>query len=733
MTVTSEVSRSGPYNGNGATTVFPYEFKIFTAADLLVTEVDLDGIETTLVNGVDYTVDGVLSDDGGDVTLTAALTGDGTDAGSHKLTIRRVLDATQTMNLRSQGKISAEVLERAHDRAIMLIQQLVDERNRSLRLIESEAGSELLTLLPPLAERKGRTQGYDATTGQPVMFSTANTAISAAMEAVVQAATLALARAAMGPWGDALVTSTGGSTARSLANRAADVQNVKDFGAVADGITNNTTFFQDAVDAMPSGGVLLIPPGDYAFTGTVELASNIAVVGIGRPILRLTSNPQTGIFHADGESDIDIQGVDFIGTNVSSAPATPERLVYLVNSSRLRVRDCGFSASIYGVHFQTCTDILVNGNIAHDIISHNDLSAGYGFLLALDCDRFSVSDNIFFNISRHAVYVSAGSSRGVIDGNTVNHCGSVALDVYATAAQNPCQDIVISNNVVRDIYGAVSPRGIGIAVNVRRISIVNNLIDTTVQYGIAVEGASGGLEGVDNPRQIRISGNEVFSPGINGIWCYSANDLVVEDNRIVGGATGIIINGNGASTGDFCRRASVHGNTLQDCTSYGLNISGAGVTACTLGNNTFRDCAINWNIPSNVPMSSWVYQGRTRTLPFHALAIAASATVNANGPAANIVYYVGEKALHALAISVRMTGAPTAGTVTFTITSNGSPVASLSVQFATGEYYKAVQIPPGTIILSDGTDIGVEVAASAGFTPSGTRNASISLTLGEAT
>jgi len=216
MTVTSEVSRSGPYNGNGATTVFPYEFKIFTAADLLVTEVDLDGIETTLVNGVDYTVDGVLSDDGGDVTLTTALSGDGTDAGSHKLTIRRVLDATQTMNLRSQGKISAEVLERAHDRAVMLIQQLFDERSRSLRLVESEAGNELLTLLPALADRKGRQLTFDPATGQPTASSPTSAAVSAAMKDTVASATLALARAAMGPWGDAVVTPTGAAAPTTL-------------------------------------------------------------------------------------------------------------------------------------------------------------------------------------------------------------------------------------------------------------------------------------------------------------------------------------------------------------------------------------------------------------------------------------------------------------------------------------------------------------------------------------
>jgi hypothetical protein len=198
MAVTSEVSRSGPYNGNGVTTVFPYTFKIFAAADLLVTKIDLAGAETTLVINTDYTVDGVLAESGGNVTLTTALAGDGTDTGSNRLVIRRVLDETQTLDLRRTGLISADALERALDRAVMLIQQIQDENARSLRLTESEAGSELLTLLPALADRKGRQLTFDPTTGQPTASNPTSTPVSAAMQPVVGAASTASAMTALG-------------------------------------------------------------------------------------------------------------------------------------------------------------------------------------------------------------------------------------------------------------------------------------------------------------------------------------------------------------------------------------------------------------------------------------------------------------------------------------------------------------------------------------------------------
>lgn len=278
MTVSSEVSRSGPYNGNGATTVFAYTFKIFAAADLLVTEVDLDGVETPLVLNTDYTVDGVLAAGGGNVTLTTAPVGDGTDAGSHKLTIRRVLDATQTMDLRSQGKISAEVLERAADRAVMLIQQLQDENARSLRLIESEAGSEILTLLPALADRKGRQLTFDPLTGQPTASSPTSAAVSAAMAGVVASSTLALGRYALDVSGSLAI-------------------NVKDYPYLAkgDGTTDDTTAVQAAINASANGAVFF-PAGRYRVTASLTLPlEGVRLFGSGNKRSIIVNDSAAGI------------------------------------------------------------------------------------------------------------------------------------------------------------------------------------------------------------------------------------------------------------------------------------------------------------------------------------------------------------------------------------------------------------------------------------------------------
>jgi hypothetical protein len=67
------------------------------------------------------------------------------------------------------------------------------------------------------------------------------------------------------------VTATGSTTARSLSNRFSDVVNVKDFGAVGNGVTNDTVAFQAAVNAITTAGSIYVPDPSVSY----NLASNV--------------------------------------------------------------------------------------------------------------------------------------------------------------------------------------------------------------------------------------------------------------------------------------------------------------------------------------------------------------------------------------------------------------------------------------------------------------------------
>lgn len=66
------------------------------------------------------------------------------------------------------------------------------------------------------------------------------------------------------------VTATGSTTARTLANRFADVVNVKDFGAVGDGVADDTSEIQSAIDANP-GKAIYFPAGNYKVTSQIRI------------------------------------------------------------------------------------------------------------------------------------------------------------------------------------------------------------------------------------------------------------------------------------------------------------------------------------------------------------------------------------------------------------------------------------------------------------------------------
>jgi hypothetical protein len=77
-----------------------------------------------------------------------------------------------------------------------------------------------------------------------------------------------------------LVTATGSTTARTLANRFADVVNVKDFGAVGNGSTDDTAAIQAAVNSLPNGGSVLIPSNSICYcASSITIPSKVKLYG----------------------------------------------------------------------------------------------------------------------------------------------------------------------------------------------------------------------------------------------------------------------------------------------------------------------------------------------------------------------------------------------------------------------------------------------------------------------
>lgn len=208
MTISSTTRKAGPFTGDGLAVVFPFAFKVFTAADLLVVQTTA-GVDTTKALTTDYTV--ALNADqnaspGGSVTMLVS-----PPVGS-TLTLTSQVANTQGTDLTNLGGFFPKTITDALDRATIQIQQLADKLVRSLQLPLSSTASG--TLPAPVASSL---IGWDSLGASLMNYAgLASSAVSAAMAPVVAAATLLLARAAMGATtvGDALFTAASAAAAR---------------------------------------------------------------------------------------------------------------------------------------------------------------------------------------------------------------------------------------------------------------------------------------------------------------------------------------------------------------------------------------------------------------------------------------------------------------------------------------------------------------------------------------
>lgn len=75
-----------------------------------------------------------------------------------------------------------------------------------------------------------------------------------------------------------------GAETRTVQSRLQDFVSVKDFGAVGDGVTDDTAAIQAAIDAAraDNGGSVLLPAGSYVCSSTITLKQGVNLVGEGR-------------------------------------------------------------------------------------------------------------------------------------------------------------------------------------------------------------------------------------------------------------------------------------------------------------------------------------------------------------------------------------------------------------------------------------------------------------------
>lgn len=144
MTVTTTARLAGPFVGNSVTVSFPFAFKVFASTDLVVVQ-SVAGVQTTLVNGTDYTVALNANQDtapGGTINFAAA------PDNTKTLAITSNVPQTQTTVVTNNGGFFPDVFNAVFDRAVILIQQLAQTLSRAITIPITASGITSLQISP---------------------------------------------------------------------------------------------------------------------------------------------------------------------------------------------------------------------------------------------------------------------------------------------------------------------------------------------------------------------------------------------------------------------------------------------------------------------------------------------------------------------------------------------------------------------------------------------------------
>lgn len=257
MTISSETRKAGPYSGNGVVPQFPFNFKVFSSSDLVVVRTVL-GVEEILNEGPGGYEVAIFDDDGVINFYTPPAIG-------HTITITSDVAALQPVDLTNQGGFYPGVLNNALDRLTILVQQLQEASSRSLAVPISSA-------VTPEAFIQ-------------TLLASADEAIAAADEIQQSLDDFTIPGAAALVGADDGLSGGAWTTVQGFINFIKSrLSDPAFYGAVGDGVTDDTVALQAALDAVGNTGgkyFLQLAAKRYRTTAPLVISKSLRLVGVG--------------------------------------------------------------------------------------------------------------------------------------------------------------------------------------------------------------------------------------------------------------------------------------------------------------------------------------------------------------------------------------------------------------------------------------------------------------------
>ncbi len=388
---------------------------------------------------------------------------------------------------------------------------------------------------------------------------------------------------------DGKVLSDNSTTSRNLSVRFAEEINVKDYGAVGDGVTDDTTAIQNALNAA-LGKRVFVPKGSYSVTALSLATNNVRLYGSGSLVARSAIDQVISI----SGTNVTIQGITINGNSFAnrgivwlpdSSGSMEDCLVINVFKSPSQslvcagIRICGETdvtvknCTVDGVDSPTdgvARGILISVTSNEEVPHHVHISGGYiKNITPVDDGDSIVIQNSWptnCNVTIDDVLME-GEKRGVkimspgvtVSGCTIKNSEYAGISVYAGNSS------VLGNH----IYDYLGDNGIEIGTTfwtVTNVLVSGNQVQREPTDALTTNTAGIKLIGT-NLSQITVTGN-LINRAYYGVHVTAGISYSQIDGNIINDVqSGVIV--EGYSTFYPFRVGASH-NTFSGVTNYGV-------------------------------------------------------------------------------------------------------------------------------------------------------------------
>ncbi|WP_138752759.1 right-handed parallel beta-helix repeat-containing protein [Paenibacillus sinopodophylli] len=348
-----------------------------------------------------------------------------------------------------------------------------------------------------------------------------------------------------------------------------NIYSVTQFGAIGNGIADDTNAIQAALNAAFTGSIVYVPIGTYLITQILQIPSTAtllmnpsAVIKRGSSINAMLINKSDGTIGGYNAGErIKVIGGIFDG-NLASFP-TACTAVGFAHATDILIKDVKFvnvpiwhmiefnavkRGVIQGCAFDNNAGVGATEMIQLDLMLNSSVFPWFGPYDETLCYDITIEECTFTNgvdgIGTHSAKLNTNHNYIRIINNrfelmsgsaikTLNYSGVIITGnhfincqkgIFASVQASISKGYTIANNM----FFTMSQRAIQIGTNVRDGIIQGNTISVCGTHGI----------GVDLSQNWIIDSNNVQSCGQVGIWSYASDNVTISNNVSIGNNTG---------------------------------------------------------------------------------------------------------------------------------------------------------------------------------------------------